>query len=81
MAMRDSHGSGPWVSGCSGETLPHILIGDMHGASAAGRWYPAVEFAPGHHLNASLGERKITVGSLGNHRTQEFALGMQRLRL
>lgn len=39
------------------------------------------EFAPGHHLNASLRERKRIVGSLGNHRTQEFALGMQKLML
>lgn len=57
MTMRGSHGPGPWVSGCYGETLPHILLGDVHGASAAGRWYPAIEFAPGHNLNASLGEQ------------------------
>lgn len=81
MAMRGSHGPGPWVSGCYGETLPHILLGDVHGASASGRWHPAVEFAPGHHLNASLGEQNRTVESLGNHKTQESALGMQRLML
>ena len=79
--MRGSQWPGPWVSGCYGETLQHILLGDVHGASAAGRWYPAIEFAPGHNLNASLGEQNRTVESLGNHRMQESALGMQESAL